>query len=393
MTSVRIRTGVRAGALTSALLVLGAVPAGAVTQRPALSPGCTEGTGGRVTCTFTSPTTGDAPIVDVPNRVTEATITVRGGAGGDGATATLFGPPVTSPGGAAGTAVATLTVDPAKDLEVRVGGAGQSGLDGGAGGVGGGAGGAGSSVGLPPIVALLGGGGGGGSEVRVAGTDPASDNPLVAAGGGGGGGSGLFGLIPGPGPGGAGGGASGESAPGIDIGIGEIAGGGEGGTATAGGAGGTLLDGVAGLIEGEAGSRGTGGAAATDILPGLSVGGTGAGGGGGGYFGGGGGSVLSGGGGGSGFGPDGTVFGTGPAPAAPFTESALPDGEVIIEFAAPEPEDDGSSGGAGGEDGDGGGAGGGGDNGGEAGGGGVDPCSDVARITVSDRLPLIPLSC
>ncbi len=379
MTSARLRIGVRAGALSSALIVLGAVPAGAATQAPALSPGCDEAADGRVTCTFTAPTTGDANVVEVPANVTSAQMTLRGGAGGAGVFQFLLGPtPDASPGGAGGTAVATVEVAPGSDLEVRVGGAGQDGVDGGAGGAGGG--GAGSVFGIPQVALGVGGGGGGGSEVRVGGTNPASDNPLVAAGGGGGGGSGFpLSLIPGPGPGGAGGGEAGASAPGIDLGLGSIAGGGAGGTQTTGGAGGTLLPALP-VIEGEAGARGVGGDAPTAVVPGI-IDGTGAGGGGGGLFGGGAGSLFSGGGGGSGFGPAGTTFGTGPDPAAAFSAAALPDGEVLIEFAAPEDED-GEGGGSGG-----------GDDGGEAGGGGLDPCSDVTRLTVSDRAPLVPLSC
>jgi hypothetical protein len=369
------RTGARLGALTSALVVLGAVPAGAVTgQGSALSAGCVRGDDGKVTCTYTSATA--TPItVHVPANVTGALMTLRGGAGGDGAFVFAPQPQLsgTTPGGAGGTASATVPVLAGHDLLVSVGGAGQAGADGGAGGVGGGAGGKGTALVVPGVFVFAGGGGGGGSEVRVVGTDPATVNPLIAAGGGGGAGSGFAVFQEGDAggtTGGSGGGATGGAASALDLTgeFGGVAGGGAGGTQTAGGAGGQLLPADAGSFAGADGKRGTGGDASDSPLEGLAPG-TGAGGGGGGYYGGGGGSLFTGGGGGSGFGPSGTTFGTGPAPTtppAPFAAAAVPDGEVVIVFDAPEPEQQGA---------------------------GQPVCGVSTTIAVSDRIPLSPLGC
>ncbi|WP_344600720.1 glycine-rich protein [Sporichthya brevicatena] len=287
-----------------------------------------------VTCTFTD--TAGAITLDVPDGVTSVEMAVRGGSGGSGQTASPFLPePLVTPGGLGGTATATVPVDPATDLEIRVGGAGQDGADGGAGGAHGGA--AGTTLNVL-VLALQGGGGGGGSEVRVAGTDPAADDPLIAAGGGGGGGGGFFGSA----EAGAGGGTTGGDAPN----------GGFGGTQTEGGAGAGLIPNI---LTGESGSRGQGGAAL--VL-------TGGGGGGGGYYGGGGAGadlqslIGGGGGGGSGFGPDSVSFGVASDPG---------DGEVVLRFTLPDP-DDGTGGGTGDpDDGDDGGSG-----GGSGGGGGGD---------------------
>jgi hypothetical protein len=372
MTSARVRAGAQTGALISVVLLLGAVPAGAVTQQGSgLSAGCQRITAERVTCTYTNPTASPI-VVNVPDGATSATMSVRGGAGGPGVvTSPAPSGSAGSAGGAGGFARATISVDPARNLEVRVGGAGQPGADGGAGGVGGGPGGRGSSGDLFGLLTVRGGGGGGGSEVRVAGTNPATDNPLIAAGGGGGGGSSfpLLGPSAGPGPGGAGGGAEGVAAPGITLGVGTIAGGGEGGTQTTGGAAGSLLPAVPFPIVGAPGTRGAGGDASTFSLAPLFTG-TGAGGGGGGYFGGGGGSIFSGGGGGSGFGPAGTTFDSGPNASGAFSAAALPDGEVVIEFVAPATETGGQNSGP----------------------GTPVPCG-VTNLAVSDRTPTTPLGC
>lgn len=323
------------GALTSFFVVLGAMPAGAVITEPvALTKGCAQKKDRSVVCTFTR-ASGGAITVDVPDGVTTARLSVRGGAGGRG----LFEsdslvPSGTNAGGSGGTASITLPVDAAKDLLVIVGAAGQSGADGGAGGDGAGPGGRGSVGVFAGSMVVRGGGGGGASEVRVAG----AAEPLVVAGGGGGGGSGLplNGLLPFPvGPGGIGGGVNGAPGPSVNVGNGQaIAGGGAGGSQTAGGTGGAFVLGVPAGVVGATGTRGAGGDAAPEV-PGLFAGGTGAGGGGGGYYGGGGGSAFAGGGGGSGFGPPDTRYGSGPNTPTSFVAAALSDGEVVIEFAPP----------------------------------------------------------
>jgi hypothetical protein len=333
MPSARTSAGAGTGALTSVFVVLGALPAGAVTgQGAGLSPGCFGYDDGTVVCIYGRPSAG--PItVDVPAGVISARITVRGGHGGKGQVEfPVFGTS-TAPGGPAGSASATVPLDPAKNLEVRVGGAGASGPQGGAGGVNGG--GQGSVGTFAGVMTVRGGGGGGGSEVRIAGTDPATENPLIAAGGGGGGGCGF----PGPavlpffaGPGGVGGGINGGPGAGAKVGDGQsIFGGGYGGSQTGAGLGGALVPGVPSPVVAN-GSKGAGGNAAAE-MPGLGAGG--AGGGGGGYYGGGGGSAFSGGGGGSGFGPPGTRYGSGPNTPTGFGAASPADGEVIIVFAPP----------------------------------------------------------
>lgn len=277
--------------------------AAAASSAPAaLPPGC--GTvGPQVVCTFSTPTPIGSPILfDVPTGVTTVAVTARGASGGRG-NITLI--PLNTvipqaPGGLGGTASASLGVDPAQDLQIRVGGRGEDGaLTGGAGGANGG--GPGGAFPNAVVVALAGGGGGGGSEVRPAdGSTPLTADPLIAAGGGGGGGGAL------PFPGGAGGGLTGGDgspfAPND----------GEGGTQVAGG-----------LLGGTRGQGGPG----SNLVP--------SGGGGGGKFGGGGSVGLSGGG-GSGFGPAGVQYGVAAAPG---------DGEVVISYAppaaaAPTPTDD-----------------------------------------------------
>jgi hypothetical protein len=341
MPSARTSSGLRAGALTSVIVVVGAGPAGAtIAAHPHLSAGCAARPDGSVVCAYSRPS-AQAVVVDVPDGVTSARISVRGGSGGLGSID--FGsvvPATTTPAGAGGSAAAVLRVDPAKNLEVRVGGAGASGIDGGAGGVGGGPGGKGSVGTFAGGAVVRGGGGGGGSEVRIAGTDPATADPLIAAGGGGGGGSGppfpRFLPLTG-GPGGAGGGVNGAPGGAINSGTrfgGAFAGGGSGGSQSAPGAGGALVVGVPVACVGADGTRGAGGDAVQE-MPGLFAGGTGAGGGGGGYYGGGGGSAFTGGGGGSGFGPSGTRFGSGLNSTSEFRHGSLTNGEVIIEFAPP----------------------------------------------------------
>jgi hypothetical protein len=170
---------------------------------------------------------------------------------------------------------------------------------------------------------------------------------------------------------------NGGDAPGI--GFGDLTfDGGKGGTQTVGGAGGAII-GSDPPQAGNKGIRGVGGDAPTDTGAGAL---TGAGGGGGGFFGGGSGSQLSGGGGGSGFGPEGTKFGTDPATPAPFTAAALPDGEVVIIFVIPKvvaPEGPGQNPGKTPEPGN--------------GGAGKGPCDDVTRLAVTDRVPQLPLGC
>ena len=221
-------------------LVLGAavlLPAG--TAWAALPSECTQA-GQDVTCTFLD--TAGPITLDVPDGVTEVEITARGGSGGSGQNSNLFAPdPMVTPGAPGGTASATLPVNADDDLEIRVGAAGQDGADGGAGGTGGGAGGSGAAL-NGFLLTLLGGGGGGGSEVRVAGTDPTSDDPLLAAGGGGGTGGGFLGDP----AGGAGGGTAGVALrPAAQA-------------ATVRGRRGRR---VAPFLAGEAGERGSGGAA------------------------------------------------------------------------------------------------------------------------------------
>lgn len=328
----------RAGAGAAVLVVLAASPAGAVetagsvgSAPGALSPGCERSGGGHVTCTYTTPTT--SPLrVDVPDGVRRAVISVRGGAGGPGAVQTPL--PVAglreSPGGPGGTAVAAVALDPRQDLDVRVGGAAQSGIEGGGGGAGGG--GNGNTL-IFLSLGLAGGGGGGGSEVRTTGSNPRGTDPLIAAGGGGGGGSGLLGPD-GPselqlGPGGAGGGTAGASAP--ALGAETFGSGGAGGTSSAGGNGGGLL--VPGLppVMGGSGVRGQGGDAGMLTIPKMFEDGTGGGGGGGGgYYGGAAGSLFAGGGGGSGFGPPDTRYGI-----ADGAADGARDGAVVIVFDAP----------------------------------------------------------
>ncbi|HUR73519.1 MAG TPA: glycine-rich protein [Sporichthya sp.] len=333
MASAHLPTGARTVALTAVLLVVGAAPAGAVSQQAA---GCEFGAGGRLTCTYRTPTLSPLHIV-VPQGVHRAVMTVRGGAGGPGSLSTPV--PVAglseSPGGAGGTASATFALHPGQFLDVRVGGAGQPGAEGGGGGLGGG--GNGNTLVFVGL-GLAGGGGGGGSEVRFGGANPAGTPPLIAAGGGGGGGSGILGLqVPGApqlGPGGAGGGTSGEPGAGIELGNGVFGGGGRGGTSTGGGDPGAVV--IPGLpsVLGGAGTRGQGGDAGMLTIPKMFEDGIGGGGGGGGgYFGGSGGNLFGGGGGGSGFGPPSATFGT--AAGKAVTGVALPDGEVVIAFDPP----------------------------------------------------------
>ncbi|GAA0631228.1 hypothetical protein GCM10009547_38900 [Sporichthya brevicatena] len=330
MTSARLRATARTGALSAGLLVLAAAPAGAVTSVPGLDDGCRSNGDGTVICRLL-PASGPQRV-HVPAGVHSAVMSLRGGAGGAGTLQTPVPVPglTESPGGPGGTATATIPLVPGSELDVRVGGAGLSGVDGGAGGPGGG--GNGNTLVLGGL-GLAGGGGGGASEVRIGGSNPSGADPLIAAGGGGGGGSGALTAQDAVvlGPGGAGGGTTGEHAPGVDPGEafgGVLGGGGTGGTPTAGGeASGLVIQGLPPLMGGS-GVRGQGGDAGMFTIPTAFEDGIGGGGGGGGgYFGGSAGSVFAGGGGGSGFGPDGTEFGVGPADAR--------DGEVVIVFAAP----------------------------------------------------------
>lgn len=333
MPFVHFPSGARTAALTSVLVVLGAVPAGAASG-PGARDACERRADGRTACTFTEPTT--APLrIHVPAGVTSALMSVRGGAGGAGAIQLPDGQygVSESPGGPGGTATATIPLRPGQSLDVRVGGAGQSGTDGGDGGLGGGGTGCTLNFASSNVVQGSGGGGGGGggSEVRIGGSNPASEDPLIAAGGGGGGGSGIFGVqdpVPHPGPGGAGGGRTGAAAPSIEMGDDVFGGGGSGGTPSAGGdVGGAKAPGLPPAM-GNSGVRGQGGDAGMLAIPKTFEAGTGGGGGGGGgYFGGAAGSVFAGGGGGSGFGPNGTTFGIGPVGAS--------DGQVVILFDAP----------------------------------------------------------
>jgi hypothetical protein len=327
----------RTAALASAVLVLGAAPAGAISQQIATADGCEHHADGRVACTFTAPT--PSPIrIHVPAGVTSARMMVRGGAGGAGAVQMPEGEigVSESPGGPGGTATATIPLRPGESLDVRVGGPGQSGPQGGDGGLGGG--GSGCTLNFAGSNVIQGsgggGGGGGGSEVRIGGSNPAGTDPLIAAGGGGGGGSGFFGApdpIPHAGPGGAGGGRTGAAAPSMQTGNDIFGGGGSGGTSSAGGTvGGAKAPGLPPAM-GNSGVRGQGGDAGMLAIPKMFETGTGGGGGGGGgYFGGAAGSVFAGGGGGSGFGPEGTTFGT-----APTGANAPQNGEVVILFDAP----------------------------------------------------------
>jgi hypothetical protein len=221
-------------------------------------------------CSATFAFSGAAQPFTVPAGVTQVTIAAYGAAGGG---STCRG---SSAGGNGGLTLATVPVTPGETLTVTVGGYGDCQLIGGvitqvAGFNGGGLGGSGGYG--------TGAAGGGASDVR---RGSGLANRIIVAGGGGGGGSygGPFGGVGGVGGTTTGGtGATGMPSGALAGGVG-----GSGGTQTAGGAGGT------GVVNGDPGTLGVGGAG--HIMSGF---GSGGGGGGGGYYGGGaGGSVVSG---------------------------------------------------------------------------------------------------
>lgn len=217
--------------------------------------------------------TGAAQSWTVPAGVTSVEVLAYGAQGGGNAWAA---------GGLGGSAAATIPVTPGETLYLYVGGSG----------ILGGFNGGGSCSGGTIC------GGGGASDVRRGGAE--LSNRVVVAGGGGGSAESENPLFVGGAGGGLVGTAGAQGGP-FDEGLG-----GEGGTQLAGGAGG-----LGGYDHGSAGVPGLGGAGGTDLSSRWG------GGGGGGYYGGGGGAASSlsstpgGGGGGSGFGPAGTVFGTG----------------------------------------------------------------------------------
>jgi hypothetical protein len=260
--------------------------------------------------------TGAAQRYVVPMNVCSVTIEALGAQGGAGGpvstddqqgpagvplgaeaaapTAAAVQPLVSVDGGLGGSATSTITVAPGQALSVNVGGQGAAGTitdplsnDGGTGGAGGWNGGANGGDGS---YYAGGGGGGGASDVRTGAS--LADRVVVAGGGGGtGGGAGNPDFDP-PSSGGVGGNpatAGGDGEIYADDGA-TVAGGGQPGTATAGGAGGagTIADNTP-KVDGADGALGNGGAGAGDDTDGGDLGGGG--GGGGGLYGGGGGGA------------------------------------------------------------------------------------------------------
>ncbi|WP_149203487.1 Ig-like domain-containing protein [Actinotalea subterranea] len=262
------REGVRRGATAAGVLTLAALGTGiaapAAFAAPAPAPGVTiVGVG--------SPLSGVTP-----DGVCAVTATVVGGAGGRSAD----GAGGVGSNGAGALVTATFSVLPGTPWSATAGGGGRShaGNTGGAGGLnGGGAGGSAADD-------HAGAGGGGWSSLHLGGTDEADLAVLAGGGGGSGGGhsttddgfGGDAGLPTGVGAAAGDAGTDGRDDDGL------VPGGGQGGTATAPGAGGAHSTDP--TLDGEAGSGRSGGAGAPD--PNFDA----AGGGGGGYFGGGGGA-------------------------------------------------------------------------------------------------------
>ena len=298
-----------------AAVALAAVALVAASPAARAEDGNCQPSGNEVVCTFDTPGTS---TWTVPNGVTRATFDVFGAQGGKGGFDSSLTSGYGGQGGLGGEAKATFSnLQPASQLQVNVGGAGQAGgYEFGEGGQGGLNGGADSGFGY----SSSGGGGGGASDVRSdtdGSGDFALDERLIVAGGGGGGGGGLYCyveepvhssyiLLYAPGyPGGSGGGTTGKPGEGGYLGRPE---GGGGGTVSAGGARGSYW-GIS--YDGDFGIGGTGGTNG-DGCP-WGGGAAGGGGGGGGYYGGGGGGSSyayeiietsyggAGGGGGSGF--------------------------------------------------------------------------------------------
>jgi hypothetical protein len=155
-----------------------ALPAGAV---PA---GCTQEFGDYVRCVFGGYYGMTARKLNIPAEVRSVTVEASGAEGGS----VLVGDRWNA-GGLGMTAVATVAVNPDKDLEIVVGGDGKSGVPG-RGGRGGLQFGAAPDEGGVFPSEVLAGHGGGASLVRVAGTT----TPLVVGAGGGGAGAGYDGM-------------------------------------------------------------------------------------------------------------------------------------------------------------------------------------------------------
>jgi hypothetical protein len=249
---------------------------------------CSE-TDSTVSCAFAF--TGGEQSFSVPAGVSVVQLSATGGAGGAGFDASGT---VSVAGGRAAEADATVEVDPQSTLYVEVGGAGEEGTPRTA------AAGTRAFNGGGPDSAIgagsggVGGGGGGASDVRTSPSnqDDSLTSRLLVAGGGGGSGGSAFDLTKG-GTLAAGGAAGAAGANATKSGF-DTPTGGQPGTDTSPGAGGT-----SNVSNGDDGSYNTGGAAPTY-----------GGGGGGGLYGGGSGAAHNygaGGGGGSSYAPDGSV--------------------------------------------------------------------------------------
>ncbi len=239
--------------------------------------------------------TGSVQTWVVPSCVSTITFDVRGAEGGDvSATTVGWGAGTASvSGGEGGRVVMVMTVTPGDVYNIYVGGKGSMTL---AGWNGGGAPGACSGT------EVYGAGGGGASDIRKNGT-AFTDRFVVAGGGGGASGSGNN-SYQSTNNTGAGGGLNGGNATNTQIAWGFTCIDGQGGTQTAGGAGGNNTCYCNGNLTAPSGSLGLGGnvICAPSGLSTCACGGTGCtsgGGGGGGYYGGGAGIAIAAGGGGS----------------------------------------------------------------------------------------------